>query len=55
MALQLLRIPGAPELVVVLLIALVVSGISVAITYWVYSDVNKRSNDNAALWAVVFS
>jgi len=41
-------VPGGPELLLlVLLIAL-----PFALAYWTYTDAERRSEDNAALWAL---
>jgi uncharacterized membrane protein len=42
-------IPGGPELLIILLIPV----IGVALAYYIYSDAEKRGEDNGALWAVV--
>lgn len=44
-----LQIPGGPELLIVALIFMIVP---FAMAYWVYTDAERRGNDNAALWAV---
>jgi hypothetical protein len=44
-----LGVPGGPELVVLLLIAL----IPIAIGFAMYQYANSRGDENAALWAVV--
>lgn len=41
--------PGGPEL---LIIGLVFVIIPFVMAYWVYTDAEKRREDNAALWAV---
>lgn len=43
-------VPGGLELVIILLIAIVLPFI---LAYWVYTDAEKRGNDNAALWALI--
>ena len=43
-------IPGGPELLVILLIGPV---IAVALAYYIYTDAEKRGEDDGALWAVV--
>ena len=43
-------IPGGPELLIILLIGPV---IAVALAYYIYTDAEKRGEDNGALWAVV--
>ncbi|MBV0922826.1 hypothetical protein KTS45_01305 [Halomicroarcula limicola] len=53
MTLPLLQMPGAPELIIILLIFVVGLVILVGATYWVYNDAQSRGNDNAALWAVL--
>lgn len=53
MTLQLLQVPGGPELLVIFFIGLFVVGASLAATYWVYRDATSRGNDSAAIWAVV--
>ncbi len=52
MLLQLLQIPGGPELVIIFLIAFFLFVITVGITYWVYTDATERGNDNAVIWAI---
>jgi hypothetical protein len=51
-----LQIPGAPELLVVLLVFGLIAVLSVAVaagaTYWVYRDATRRGRDDAAPWAV---
>ena len=42
-------IPGGPELLIILLIPV----IGVALAYYIYTDAEKRGDDNGALWAVV--
>lgn len=46
-------IPGGPELLVIILIGLLYLILPFALAYWVYTDADRRGNDNAALWAVV--
>ena len=46
-------IPGGPELLIVLLIFLVGPVIGAALAYYIYTDAEKRGEDNGALWAVV--
>ena len=43
-------IPGGPELLIFLLIGPV---IGVALAYYIYTDAEKRGEDNGPLWAVV--
>ncbi|PSP66034.1 hypothetical protein BRC85_11520 [Halobacteriales archaeon QS_1_69_70] len=43
-------IPGGPEILIFLLIGPV---IAVALAYYIYTDAEKRGEDNGALWAVV--
>jgi len=45
--------PGAPELIVVLLVLVLSLVIVIGASYWVYKDAKGRGNDNAALWAVL--
>ncbi|PSP47062.1 hypothetical protein BRC75_10830 [Halobacteriales archaeon QH_7_69_31] len=42
-------IPGGPEILIILLIPV----IAVALAYYIYTDAEKRGEDNGALWAVV--
>ena len=42
-------IPGGPEILIILLIPV----IGVALAYYIYTDAEKRGEDNGALWAVV--
>ncbi len=35
------------------LCVLVILGVHVAITYWIYNDAKKRGNPNAVIWAVL--
>jgi hypothetical protein len=41
--------PGGPEILILGLIFLV---IPFFMAYWVYTDAERRGNDNAALWAL---
>lgn len=41
-------IPGGPELLIIGLLVIV----PFVLTYWVYTDAEKRNNDNAVLWAL---
>lgn len=34
-------------------LVIVVIGVHLAITYWIYSDARKRGNPNAAIWALL--
>ena len=43
-------IPGGPELLILFIIGPV---IAVALAYYIYTDAEKRGEDNGALWAVV--
>ena len=43
-------IPGGPEVLIFLLIGPV---IGVALAYYIYTDAEKRGEDNGPLWAVV--
>jgi uncharacterized membrane protein YeaQ/YmgE (transglycosylase-associated protein family) len=43
-------IPGGPELLIGFL---VVAVIGAALAYYIYTDAEKRGEDNGALWAVV--
>ena len=43
-------IPGGPEILIFLLIGPV---IAVALAYYIYTDAEKRGEDNGPLWAVV--
>ncbi len=45
-------IPGGPELLIILLIFLVGSVVAFALAYYVYTDAEKRGEDNGALWAL---
>jgi len=45
-------VPGGPELVIVGLIGVVFLIVPFVLAYWVYTDAQKRGNDNAALWAL---
>ena len=42
-------LPGGPEL---LLLGLVLLVVPFALAYWVYTDAERRGDDNAALWAL---
>lgn len=44
-----IALPGGPELLVILLIAVLAI---VLPAYWVYRDATKRNNENRALWTV---
>jgi hypothetical protein len=35
------------------LCVLVILGVHIAITYWIYNDAKKRGNPNAVIWAIV--
>jgi len=52
MTLPLLQIPGAVELVV-LLVVFVLGLVALGAAYLVYSDAKGRGNDSAGLWAVL--
>ena len=43
-------IPGGPELLILFIIGPV---IAVALAYYIYTDAEKRGEDNGPLWAVV--
>ena len=43
-------IPGGPELLLTLLVGPIVG---LVLAYYVYTDAEKRGEDNGALWAVV--
>ena len=43
-------IPGGPELLILFIIGPV---IAVALAYYIYTDAEKRGEENGALWAVV--
>ena len=45
-------IPGDPELLIVLLVFLVGPVIAFVLAYYVYTDAEKRGEDNGALWAL---
>lgn len=45
-------IPGGPELLIVLIIGALYLVVPFALAYWVYTDADRRGNDNAALWAL---
>ena len=45
-------IPGGPELLIVLLVFLVAPVVAFALAYYIYSDAEKRGEDNGALWAL---
>ena len=47
-----LQMPGAPELLIVLLVFVVGLAILVGASYFVYSDAKKRGNDNAVIWGL---
>ena len=56
MSLQLLQMPGGPELFIIgliLVIGLVLFVAGLVATYWVYNDAKQRGNDNAVLWGVL--
>lgn len=42
-------IPGGPELLILGLFGLILPFL---FAYWVYTDAQRRGNDNAALWAL---
>ncbi|MFW6003073.1 MAG: hypothetical protein ACOCPT_01470 [Halanaeroarchaeum sp.] len=42
-------IPGGPALFIIGLVLLVVPFV---LAYWVYTDAERRGNENAALWAI---
>ena len=46
-------IPGGPELLILLLVFLIGPVIGFALAYYIYTDAEKRGEDNGALWAVV--
>ena len=46
-------LPGALELLVVVLLFLLTFALAFALAYYVYNDAEERGEDNAALWAVV--
>ncbi len=45
-------VPGAPELVIVVLIMFLLVALPFALAYWTYTDAERRGEDNAALWAL---
>lgn len=47
-----LQVPGGPELVIVFLLILIALVLPFVLAYWVYTDAEKRGDDNAALWAL---
>ncbi|WP_135302988.1 hypothetical protein [Haloarcula amylovorans] len=57
MTLPLLQLPGAPELIIILLILLLgaVFGliVPIGVTYWVYQDAKGRGNEDTTLWTVL--
>jgi hypothetical protein len=53
MVLLQLGVPGGTELLVIGLISILLLVVPLALAYWVYTDAQKRGNDNAALWAVI--
>jgi hypothetical protein len=46
-------LPGGLELLVIAIIGLVLLVLPFVMAYWVYTDAEKRGEDNGALWAVV--
>jgi peptidoglycan/LPS O-acetylase OafA/YrhL len=44
-----LGVPGGPELLIVGVLLLILPFV---LAYWVYTDAQKRGNDNTALWAL---
>lgn len=42
-------VPGGPELLIIGVFFVIVPFV---LSYWVYTDAEKRGNENAALWAV---
>ena len=46
-------VPGGPELLIVLLIFLIGPVVGFVLAYYIYTDAEKRGEENGALWAVV--
>ena len=46
-------VPGGPELLIILLIFLIGPVVGFVLAYYIYTDAEKRGEDNGALWAVV--
>ena len=45
-------VPGGPELLIIGVIGLILIIMPFVLAYWVYTDAQKRGNNNAALWAI---
>jgi len=45
-------LPGAPELLIVVLIMVLLVALPFVLAYWTYTDAERRGEDNAALWAL---
>lgn len=48
-----LQVPGAPELLIILLIFVISLAIAVGAAYWVYNDAKNRGDDRAVIWGLL--
>ncbi|WP_254839914.1 hypothetical protein [Natronomonas marina] len=46
-------IPGGPELLIVLLLFVLSLVVPFVLAYYIYTDAERRGEENGALWAVV--